>query len=277
MTLEKHIKNLGQKRGKLLFFGGVYSNLQSLQALKKWADENNCLPENIFCTGDTPGYCAQPVECLQLIKEWDINTIAGNVELQVRNDKEDCGCDFESGGRCDLFSKSWYAYVRSKMNTEQRAWLNMLPDHIQFEYCGKNIFIVHGSYFNVSEFIFQSTPWALKQKNFEVASADIIIAGHCGLPFAHAKNERLWLNPGVTGMPANDGTDRVWFATLEGAGEKTRYQFHSYTYDHKSAAELMLENGLPATYANTLSTGIWDNCEVLPETETNLQGKKILL
>jgi hypothetical protein len=38
---------------------------------------------------------------------------------------------------------------------------------------------------------------------------------------------------------------------------------------------LMLEKGLPASYAKTLLTGIWDNCEILPEKETRNQGKPI--
>ncbi len=58
----KEIKDLGEINGRLLFFGGVYSNLQSLQKLKKWADENGYLPQNVVCTGDILGYCAQPLE-----------------------------------------------------------------------------------------------------------------------------------------------------------------------------------------------------------------------
>jgi hypothetical protein len=37
----------------------------------------------------------------------------------------------------------------------------------------------------------------------------------------------------------------------------------------------MVENNLPRQYAKTLLSGLWDNCEILPETETLAQGKKL--
>ncbi len=273
---EKIIKDLGTVSGKTLFFGGVYSNLQALQALKDWARQNHYSSNNIFCTGDILGYCAQPVECIELIKEWGIHSIAGNVELQVREGEEDCGCDFKSGGRCDLFSRNWYAYTQSKMNKETVDWLHTLPHHIQFFYGDKRVTIVHGSWYNTSDFVFKSTPWQIKQQNFDATKSDMIIGGHCGLPFADKQDSKLWINAGVIGMPANDGTDSVWFVTLEeDENGNIEYEFHRLQYNNRQASELMRKNGLPQSYADTLLTGIWDNCEILPEEETAQQGKRI--
>ena len=278
MSDNKNIQQKKQVTGKLLFFGGVYSNLQSLQALKFWADENGFAPQNIFCTGDIVGYCAQPIESINLIKEWRIHSIAGNVEIQLRNNDEDCGCDFSTGGRCDIFSRNWYNYAQSKMNKEAIDWLQTLPENIQFDFGHHRISIVHGSWFQTSEFIFQSTPWETKADNFKASKSDVIIAGHCGLPFADVHDNLYWLNAGVIGMPANDGTSRVWFMTLElDSTGQLMYMFHTLEYDYETSANLMLQNGLPASYAKTLSTGIWDNCEILPAPETKAQGIKIEL
>ncbi len=276
MEENKKIIDAGIKKGKLLFFGGVYCNLQALEALRRWAFENNYQSENIFCTGDVLGYCAQPLECIECVKDWGIQCIAGNVELQIRNNSDDCGCDFSEGGRCDLFSKNWYAFAKSKMDEASFSWLNSLPDHIQFKYGNKKIFLVHGSFPDVSAFIFMSTPRELKATVLEQTNADIIIAGHCGLPFADHIENKIWLNAGAIGMPANDGTSRVWFLTLDtNEHDALKYSFHSITYDHSLTAQLMLQNHLPGSYAKTLSTGIWDNCEILPTEEILLQGIKI--
>ncbi len=273
---KKVVQHLGAINGKLLFFGGIYSNLQALESLRKWADENNYDPKNIFCTGDVLGYCAQPMECIALLKEWNIHVIAGNVELQIRNDEDDCGCDFIGGGRCDLFSKNWYGYIRTKIDAEAKQWLHSLPHHIQFTYSGKKLTIVHGSWFHTSEFVFASTPWKMKQFNFDATGSDIIIGGHCGLPFSDSNEGMTWLNAGVIGMPANDGSPKVWFLTaLTDVENNIAYQFHQLKYNHKKASELMYENGLPTSYAETLIMGIWDNCEILPEAETQQQGKPI--
>jgi len=269
-------KSLPPKSGKLLVFGGVYSNLQALQALKKFADEEQIEPGNIICHGDVIGYCAQPEEVVSFVKEWGIDCIAGNVELQLAEGKDDCGCDFNAGSRCDIFSKQWYPYAQSKLSPQSIDWAKKLPEIITFEYEGFKVGLVHGSAFETAEYIFKSTEWSTKQRNFDKLDADIIIAGHSGLPFYDTQNDKHWVNPGVIGMPANDGNQKVWCATLEIIDNKLVVNHHQLAYDYKLANKLMVEEKLPDAYAKTLLTGLWDNCEILPEAETKQQGKAIL-
>ncbi|MBU2046948.1 MAG: metallophosphoesterase, partial [Bacteroidetes bacterium] len=101
--MEKIIKDLGTLNGKIMVFGGVYSNLQALEAIKELAFADGISSKNIICTGDIVAYCAQPKECITLIKDWGIHCIAGNVELNLVNDIDHCGCNFEDGRRCDTF------------------------------------------------------------------------------------------------------------------------------------------------------------------------------
>ena len=197
---------------KLLLFGGVYSNLEALKALKDYADKHQFKAENIICTGDVVGYCANPVECVDIIMNWGIKCIAGNVEEQLAIGSEDCGCDFSENSRCDILSKQWYPYAKKLVRPDQIEWIKSLKNTLRFEYGNRSIGVVHGSAENISEFIFKSSPWAIKEKNFEELAAEVIIAGHCGLPFMDEKNGKLWINPGVIGMPANDGNSAVWFA-----------------------------------------------------------------
>jgi len=266
------MKNIGEIKGEIIVFGGVYSNLQALESLKEYADARNISSQNIFCTGDVAGYCAQPEECVQLVKEWGINCIAGNVELQLASGEDDCGCDFDEGSRCDVFSRQWYPYAQSKLSENSINWMKELPEHISFHYGGKKVVMVHGSYTGTSDFIFKSTPWEEKERHFKETDANIILSGHCGLPFTDQKDSMKWVNAGVIGMPANDGQTSVWFIELN---EKHDVIPHQMEYDHIKANKLMVENSLPEAYAKTLLSGIWDNCEILPEAETNLQGKMI--
>lgn len=272
--MEKSVKNIGILKGKVLVFGGVYSNLQALEAIKNLAFADGIAPQNIICTGDIVAYCAQPKECVQLIKDWGIHCIAGNVELNLVNDIDDCGCNFNEGGRCDTFSRQWYPYLKSQLSTPDVKWLATVPEFISFAYADKKVAVVHGSYFNTSEFIFKSTAWATKQKNFDALNADVILAGHCGLPFSDVKDAKLWLNPGVIGMPANDGTPKIWYAILDDTYGFS-FDIKALDYDFKTASDLMDGKPLPQTYRETLITGIWDNCEILPEQEKALQGEEI--
>ena len=77
--MDTRIKDLGRLEGKLLLFGGVYSNLQALEAVIAFAKAENIPPSHCICTGDIVGYCAQPEETVQLFKKWGAHTIAGNV------------------------------------------------------------------------------------------------------------------------------------------------------------------------------------------------------
>lgn len=276
MTSKINTTDIGKLSGRVLVFGGVYSNWQALQAMQSVAAAEDIPPSNIICTGDVVGYCAEPERCVQAIKEWGIHCIAGNVELQLREGENDCGCDFNTGSRCDVFSRQWYPYAQGALSKAAIDWMWTLPHHLQFEYTGFKGMVLHGSFFGVSDYVFASTPWAVKAENFAAANSDLILAGHSGLPFQEMKNGKHWLNAGVIGMPANDGTTRVWYMILDtNAKGQIIYQQYALKYDYQTAAELMDSARLPQAYALTLKTGLWDNCEILPETETALQGVRI--
>lgn len=275
MKPENMVQDLGIISGKILVFGGVYSNLPALEKLMEIAGQLDISPGNIICTGDIVGYCAQPEECVQRIRQWGIHSIAGNVEIQLRNGEADCGCNFDEGSRCDTFSRKWYPFAQSKLSEQSIEWMKQLPMHLRFKYGRQSIYVLHGACDNESEFVFQSSPWEQKQRNFQAVKADMILAGHCGLPFSHVRDGLSWLNAGVIGMPANDGTPRVWYMILETVSDAIKFTHHSFQYDHDQAAALMESNKLPQEYSRTLRNGLWDNCEILPDAETAAQGKKL--
>ncbi len=258
--------------GRILVFGGVYSNLQALERLMEIAVAEQIPAVNIICTGDIVGYCAQPEECLQRIRDWGIHCILGNVEIQLRDREEDCGCNFDDGSRCDLFSRQWYPFAKANVSEASVEWLQQMPDHLTFDYAGKRCTVVHGTVFKTAGYIFHSTDWSEKETNLAKAESEVILAGHCGLPFNDVQNGKYWLNAGVIGMPANDGTPRVWYMILDDAGPELTFEHCAFDYDYQQAHQLMKQHHLPPQYAQTLLTGIWDNCEILPETETAQQG-----
>ncbi|GAB3695445.1 metallophosphoesterase family protein [Spirosoma flavus] len=275
-------RDLGMRSGRVLVFGGPYSNLQALEALQTIANQLQIPPANIICTGDIVGYCAQPEESVQLVKNWGIQTIQGNVEQNIIRGEDDCGCNFTEGGRCDLFSRTWFPYAVQTLSTKSVAWLSTLPLQLSFRYAGKSVTVLHGAATGIADFVFASTPWPVKETSFAAYGADVILAGHAGLPFADkqvsdTENSRYWLNAGVIGMPANDGTPRVWYLLLDDADGVFMYTFHHFTYDNHTAHQLMMTNHLPESYAQTLLTGIWDNCEILPDVEKAFQGQVITL
>jgi len=78
-------------------------------------------------------------------------------------------------------------------------------------------------------------------------------------------------------MPANDGHTNTWYAILDTKNNELRVTFHKLNYSYQEASQAMIDNNLPPAYADTLLSGIWDNCDVLPEWETAQQGEDIEL
>nr|WP_253931367.1 arsenosugar biosynthesis-associated peroxidase-like protein [Lewinella sp. W8] len=271
--MNQRIRNITVGTGPVLVFGGAYSNLEALRAVRAVAEARGIPPGNVLCTGDTPGYCAEPAECLDLLAQWGCHAIAGNVETNLVNGTDDCGCGFGDGSRCDMFAKLWYDYAQRNVTPENLTFMAELPDQLRFTYGGKSVTVLHGSPQNQSEFVWRSTPVNEKLDFCVTAGAEVIIGGHCGLPFAHRLDaEHLWLNAGVIGMPANDGTPRTWYLILDDT-DGFDYSFHPLEYDHRSAkAKMIYDRRLPVSYAATLTTGIWDNTEIMPPAETAREG-----
>ena len=265
--------DIGSFDQPVLVFGGPYSNLEATQALFKRASALGIPPERMICTGDVAAYCADPEATTDLIASSGINVVLGNCEEALSVDSEDCGCGFTEGSICDLLSVQWYAHAREKLTATSKQWMAGLPRFIELEIAGRRLTVVHGAPSGINRYIFESTDDSIVAGEIEQNESDSVLCGHSGLPFTRVINGNLWHNAGVIGLPANDGTPHVWFSTLTPNGGEIVIKHHALNYDHVGAARKMRERGLSEAYAQTLMSGIWDNCEILPATETKLQGR----
>ena len=275
------ILNLATVESPLLIFGGCYSNLQATQALQQWAKENHFRPEQCICTGDIVAYCGNPYETVELIRDWGVHCIQGNVEQSLAAKADDCGCGFEEGSTCDTLSRGWYPIADATITQTQRDWFKQLPEQLQFSVEGKSVQVVHGAASDTSRFMFASQPETDFLDEFAILNAkqnnetDVVIAGHSGLPFTKQIDNKQWHNSGALGMPANDGTQDVWFSVLESVDDEIIFTHHRLKYDVESAYQDMLKNHLTQGYQQALKTGLWPSMGVLPEIEKQLQGIKI--
>jgi predicted phosphodiesterase len=258
----------------LLLFGGTYGNLQATEALFGEAERLGFGADRMVCTGDLAAYCAQPQETVDLVRHKGVATILGNCEENLAEDADDCGCGFEDGTACDLMSRQWYTFCREKLNSETKRWMGTLPRTLTAVIGKKNLRVVHGGLSVINEFIFPSSADDYLNNELNSADCDGILAGHSGIPFARVIGEKLWLNSGAVGIPANDGTNRVWYAIIEPTEDGLRISTHPLTYDHETAASEMHREGLTA-YADALESGHWPSTDVLPEQETAETGQRL--
>ena len=276
MTAGLPTMDMGRINGPLLVFGGPYSNRQATEAIITEAARRGIPPERCLCTGDVVAYCADPAETVALIRDWGCPVVMGNCEESLGSGAEDCGCGFEEGSACDLLSAQWFAHAVARLDGDARAWMAGLPRRIIFEVAGRKGAAIHGGWAGgpaaINRFLFASQPDADFATEFDALDADIVLAGHCGLPFDRQLGDRLWLNAGVIGMPANNGSPVTWFMILEPDGA---YGFHTLAYDHAAAAGAMREARLAEGYAAGLETGLWPSLDILPEAERRATGRPL--
>jgi predicted phosphodiesterase len=271
------IRDLGRLDGSLLVFGGPYGNLPATKALRSVADQRAIPPENIICTGDLVAYCAEPEETVQLIREWGIHAVMGNCEQSLAERAIDCGCGFEEGTTCSTLSGEWFRYADRQISDDNRAWMGALPQRLYFEVSGRRFAVVHGGVEQSNRFLFASTPEEEKLAELGLLDdVDGLIAGHCGVPFGQMVSGKAWLNAGVIGMPANDGTSDGWYMLLEPIGSYLQATWHRLTYPAEQARAAMLDAGLIG-YADAITDGFWPSEDVLPQAEKNARGKALIL
>ncbi|HLJ63033.1 MAG TPA: radical SAM protein [Stellaceae bacterium] len=258
--------------GPVLVFGGPYSNLEATAALFAEAKRRAIPPERMICTGDIVAYGADAAATLDLLRASGIHLVMGNCEESLGNSSEDCGCGYAEGSACDRLAVTWYDHASRMLDSDRRHFMAGLPRRIDLEIAGRRLAVIHGSVRQINRFVFASTPAAVKREELRASGVDGVIAGHCGIPFTEIIDERLWHNAGAIGMPANDGTPKVWFSLLKPHPDGLSIEHHALDYDHATAAAKMRAAGLPEGYAASLGSGLWPSCDVLPARELKERG-----
>jgi predicted phosphodiesterase len=269
MTASGQLLHIG---GLVMVFGGPYSNLEATRAVLDQAAQLQIPAEQIICTGDVVAYGGDPAQTVELVRAAGCRVIMGNCEESLAADATDCGCGFPPGSACERLSAAWFMHARSELRSDARAWMASLPRRIDIEIGGYRLAVVHGGRRRINQFIFASTTARIKNEELDEEGLDGVIAGHCGLPFSRAIGHRLWHNPGAVGLPANDGTPRVWYSILFPEPGGLAIEHRALEYDHRSAAEKMRRAGLPDDYVAALATGLWPSCDVLPLKEIRERG-----
>ncbi len=268
------MRDLGVQSERLLFFGGPYGNLAATRAMRRRALELEIPPERVTCTGDLVAYCGEPAQTLDLVRDWGIHVVMGNCEEALGFNEPDCGCGFDSGSQCSTLAVAWYRFADQRIDNEQRQWMRSLPRGIEFELAGKRFRVIHGSLESINEFVFASSDPAAKLAQLRRAGVDAVIGGHSGIPFGQALGERLWLNAGVIGLPANDGGTHVWYLLVDPVDDGIRCRWQPLEYDFEASRHTTVAAGM-SEYGESLASGLWPSMDVLPETERAQRGKAL--
>lgn len=254
------VRDFGRFEGPLVLFGGVYSNLQALEALAGVLDGRAAIS-----TGDVVGYCADPVATVALMRSLGLPGIAGNCERQVAEGAGDCGCGFGDGSACDLASRGWFPRLVAACDADTVGWMDALPEIGVFTHESRRYGVIHGGVTAINRFIWPSSSDAEFLEEIEALEAltgkvDGIVAGHSGIAFHRRIGGHQWINAGAIGLPPHDGRPETRYAVLD-RGEVVIERLH---YDHAAQREAMVAAGLTQGYHEALASGLWPSEDGLP-------------
>ncbi|MEM6634991.1 MAG: metallophosphoesterase family protein [Pseudomonadota bacterium] len=265
--MEEAFADFGHIAGDVVLFGAPVSNREATAAFISRLESEGISPRSAICTGDVVAYCANPAETVDLLRAFGCPVIAGNCEVQLAGDADDCGCGFVSGSVCDTLSEAWFAHARASLGPDARRWMAELPQFGVFTHARGRFAVIHGGATQINRYIWPNDPASVYEE--EVAQVrqimghvDGIVCGHAGIAFQRQVAGVHWINAGSIGMPPHDGRPETRYARLSADG----VVFERLRYDWGVAKASMHSAGLTQGYDKTLIDGVWPSEDVLPPT-----------
>jgi predicted phosphodiesterase len=235
----------------------VHSNLEALKASFELI--NKLEIESVISLGDIVGYNANPIECIDILKENNVRSIVGNHDLVA--------CGITEPDNFNYIAMEAALWTRNKLRNEDKVFLKSLPTSIIID---NNFICVHGSPFDPDYYIL-STYDAIESFKYITSNnlPKICFFGHThrkahyilsGKALLNGKNDIIkidenniyLINPGSIGQP-RDGDPRSSFLTYDSGSNIIK--FYRVSYDIKTCASKIIAENLSIHLAERLYVG----------------------
>jgi diadenosine tetraphosphatase ApaH/serine/threonine PP2A family protein phosphatase len=236
-------------------FSDIHSNLEALDSVLR--AYSSVTIDRFLCVGDIVGYGADPVGCINLVKEIGAVTVAGNH-------------DWASAGviSVDAFNPLAREAVRWTSGRCDHAAAQFLED-LRLVYREDPLTLVHASLDDPAEFKYlgDTTP---ASATFAAMETSVCFVGHTHAVAVYAQTERgaildesaraftlkegfrYIVNVGSVGQP-RDGDPRAAYCVFD--SDTGRIEIERTAYDVTTAARKIRDAGLPAFLAERLLSG----------------------
>ena len=238
----------------------IHANLPALRVVLADIDARRDV-DAIYHLGDLTGYAPWPNEVVKLLRERAITGISGNYDSTVATNYKHCGCRADTPHDEELSHLS-YEWTRARVTDETRKYLASLPFRLDIRPLGGHvsgpaITLVHGNQTLNTVYVTEDRPDSFLEKMGAALGSrpgDVICFGHTHKPWQREIGGVRFVNTGSVGRP-KDGDWRACYVLLAVDGSEIRAEFVRVEYDVEAAARAILENDLPAEFAEILKTG----------------------
>ena len=240
---------------RVAIFSDIHGNLAALEKVLGEIDKIGA--DYLVCCGDVVGYGANPNECIDVLRERKVPTIAGNH-------------DYAALSRIDItyfneIAKRSINWTRTTLTPENQEWLTNLPMTIE---AGDMLF-VHASPRNPEAWNYVITLGDARQ-SFKHFGQRACFIGHSHTPFIVENHEgslscptvpsvemkegrRYLVNVGSVGQPRDRNPDACYTIYDREAG---KIEICRVEYDIERTQEAIRKQGLPIELAERLSYGL---------------------
>lgn len=247
---------------RIAVIADVHANLGAARAVLQQIDRFGV--DEILCLGDTIGYNAQPVECIDLVLGRSTSVLAGNHDVDVATGRRVAGTN-----QVASLVQDW---TRDQLDRRRIDLLDELQQTIEHE----NLYIArHGAFLGgdptngyVTSTMLEENLVAIRGDHGAVVAfcghTHVPMIGwleddHCVEPPIHGI-EITWprtagpvlINPGAVGQP-RDRNPRAAFAIVDFV--RRTVAWHRVPYDIASTADAILRNGLPSVLLDRIVEG----------------------
>ncbi|MBC7979204.1 MAG: metallophosphoesterase family protein [Armatimonadetes bacterium] len=234
-------------------FGDIHANLEALQAVL--ADAASQHVTDFVCLGDVVGYNADPVACLNLIRDMGCPTVKGNHDQDASENHP-----LDTMNQVAASALQW---TREQLDDDQRLWLKRLRMVRQVS----DYTVVHST-------LDQPVNWNYVTNRFDAMSnfsyqfTQLCFHGHTHIPRVYVKSDKVrevpaesvtiepdakyFINVGSVGQP-RDGDPRACYAIYDLPSKLI--VFRRVEYDIPKTREKILAAGLPPMLAERLADG----------------------
>ncbi|MHC5037690.1 MAG: metallophosphoesterase family protein [Planctomycetota bacterium] len=235
-------------------FGDIHGNLEALQAVVEKLKE--MAVDRFICVGDIVGYGANPVECIELVRELNSTVVAGNHDFATI---EKLNIDFFNS-----YAREAVVWTRKQISKDHNDFLGSLN---LVERINDAMTVVHGSLNFPEMFDYIQTSY---DAHLSLQSLDtrICFLGHSHVPvsffqkktvsytmdseFTLEEGQKALVNVGSVGQP-RDENPNACFAVYD--ADEVHVQILRIPYDMELAGRKIIQAGLPEILAERLRYG----------------------
>lgn len=237
---------------KIAVISDIHANLEALEVCLSKIGELKA--DKLICLGDLVDYCAQPNECLELVKK--------NADVVLLGNHDEAQFNFE---QAEGFNDSAYissVHTRSVIKTEYVEYLKTLP----YTYSLENLLFVHASprYPELYRYVLGVSA---AESEFSSFSEKVCFIGHSHSPVIFVKrdsnvyeaetvddgNARYIINVGSVGQP-RDRNPKLSFGFID--TENFKYTNYRLEYPVKNTYKKIISEKLPVFLADRILKGI---------------------